>query len=361
MSAFSPAARAVGQGFFNPLADVFVFGPAPGAALRCGVEADPSGITAVPDKTASAEGDADPVGGDDRDADGDPGAPPTDGSPTPDDGIDDRDADGDTNAPPTDGAPTPDDGIDDRDANGTGDGGVLTSYTSGGDAAVSYNITITFEGSWTADLQQAFIAAADYLSQIILADLPDILRDGVMYDDLQISATLAVIDGPGGILGQAGPTQVRGGSYLPITGIMEFDIADAATYLGNGLWEDIVLHEMMHTLGFGTLWDQMGLLSGSIAGGDLVFTGILANSFYTDPGLIPVETDGGAGTAGGHWDEVVFDNEIMTGYIDNSNFISEMTIAALEDMGYDTVIDDPADAGDLFGPIPADPLIDLIA
>lgn len=34
----------------------------------------------------------------------------------------------------------------------------------------------------------------------------------------------------------------------------------------------------------------------------------------------------------------------MTGYIDQSNFFSGMTAAALEDMGYDTIFD-PANPG----------------
>ena len=51
----------------------------------------------------------------------------------------------------------------------------------------------------------------------------------------------------------------------------------------------------------------------------------------------------------------------MTGYVDSPSFVSLMTIAALEDMGYDTVFDNPYSATDQFGPIPADPLLDLIA
>ena len=36
-----------------------------------------------------------------------------------------------------------------------------------------------------------------------------------LVDDIVISAELTAIDGTGGILGQAGPTSVRTGSYLP--------------------------------------------------------------------------------------------------------------------------------------------------
>ena len=50
---------------------------------------------------------------------------------------------------------------------------------------------------------------------------------------------------------------------------------------------------------------------------------------------IPVEQDGGSGTAGSHWDEETFDNELMTGYInDGSNPFSAMSAASFADLGY---------------------------
>ena len=115
--------------------------------------------------------------------------------------------------------------------------------------------------------------------------------------------------------------------------------------------EQNVLHEMLHSIGFGTNWRQLGLTEGSVRGGDMVFTGENAIIAYNaeladiaagDPNSlngVPVETDGGPGTAGGHWDEETFENELMSGFIDDPNYISGMTVAALEDMGYDTVWD----------------------
>jgi hypothetical protein len=44
--------------------------------------------------------------------------------------------------------------------------------------------------------------------------------------------------------------------------------------------------------------------------------------------------DGGGGTAGSYWDEGIFTNEIMTGYINPSNYISDVTWASLADLGY---------------------------
>ena len=57
-----------------------------------------------------------------------------------------------------------------------------------------------------------------------------------------------------------------------------------------------------------------------------------ANDLYGDT-FIPVESDGGSGTARGHWDEQLLLNEIMTGYINQTNYLADFTVAALADLG----------------------------
>lgn len=212
-----------------------------------------------------------------------------------------------------------------------------------------FNIEIVFEGSWTEDLQEAFIVASEYLSSIITGDVRGGGAFGV--DDIRITARLEDIDGPGGVLGQAGPTGARFFSKLPTTGIMEFDTADAEDFDAAGLFDDIVLHEMIHCLGFGTVWDLLDLTAGRVLFGNLVYTGgnaILAyNTVFSDLAAddpkssrgVPLETQGGAGTAGSHWDDALFGTELMTGFIDDTNTVSAMTVAALEDLGYDTIWD----------------------
>ncbi|MFD1344209.1 leishmanolysin-related zinc metalloendopeptidase [Litorisediminicola beolgyonensis] len=263
-----------------------------------------------------------------------------------------------------------DTGTGGTDTGGTGTGEVIEGYVSGGDAATSYNVEIIFSGTWTASLQQAFIDAADYLSSIIIGDVADVNYNNQIWDDMVISASLVEIDGPYGVLGQAGPQLARSGTYHPFKGLMEFDVADAQTFDDRGQWDDIVFHEMMHAIGFGTLWNLQGLTSGSVSGGDMRFTGEMATALYNsefsdlaanDPGSllgVPIETDGGAGTAGGHWDDATFGGEIMTGYISGTNHLSHMSVAALEDMGYDTILDNPNDPDDLSAPWPGDPVSD---
>ena len=61
--------------------------------------------------------------------------------------------------------------------------------------------------------------------------------------------------------------------------------------------------------------------------------------------FVPLENNGGAGTAYTHWDEVLFGDhggnsnpELMTGWIGNNWYVSDTTIAAFEDVGYATVL-----------------------
>ncbi|MEE8140340.1 MAG: leishmanolysin-related zinc metalloendopeptidase [Alphaproteobacteria bacterium] len=236
-------------------------------------------------------------------------------------------------------------GKKDKDGNGDpidpsdpSDPGVMSEYLSGPDGG--YNILIDFKGTWTVDLQQAFIDAAEWISSFIVGDISDVRYRGQTIDDITITARLTDIDGAGGILGQAGPTAIRTADFLPATGIMEFDIADAATFDAMGLWGNIVFHEMMHTIGFGTVWDFNGLVAGS-GTNDPTFTGAGALSEYQllDAGAtgVPLEWGYGSGTDESHWRESTFDDEVMTGFINMAgNYLSNMTIASLEDLGYDT-------------------------
>ncbi len=211
-----------------------------------------------------------------------------------------------------------------------------------------YMIDINFApGEFTQSQIDIFNDAARRWSQIITADLPDVEPDEnvpVPVDDLLIEASAPAIDGPGNVLGQAGPTVLRSGSYLPILGIMLFDSADLQIMEDNGRLEDVILHEMAHVIGFGTIWPYLGLIDDE-GGPDPQFNGAGATLEYNNLfGLsalsVPVEGGGGPGTQDGHWRETVFDNELMTGWIEPSeNPLSRVTVASFGDMGYEVNLD----------------------
>ena len=216
-----------------------------------------------------------------------------------------------------------------------------------------YNITINFvDQSITPSQKQVFLAAANIWQQVITADLRDVQANipagscgsadpgfSGTIDDIVILASAPNIDGPKGILGQAGPCGVRSSNPdrgLPYYGIMAFDAADIATYEAEGKLENLILHEMGHVLGIGTLWDNFAVISG--AGSDNpTFTGTHAlNEWHAlgGSGNVPVEDQGGAGTRDGHWRESIFNTELMTGFSDPVQQLSRLTIASLKDLTY---------------------------
>ena len=219
-------------------------------------------------------------------------------------------------------------------------------YVSGKDTPDGYNVELVFKGTWSDEAKAAAYAAAENISDMVTGDLPD--HNGI--DDIRITLTSASIDGTGGTWGKGGTDILRSGSYLPSTGHVTIDAADIPNALKLGLLDDLLEHEMMHAMGFGTTWSAMGLVDNY--NGDLRFNGANAthayNTFYSslaandplsDKG-VPIETDGGSGAAGKHWDETTFGKEIMTTTLNYSNTVSPLTIAALEDMGYQTTYAD---------------------
>jgi hypothetical protein len=217
---------------------------------------------------------------------------------------------------------------------------ILYSYTSGAHNvrdSKEYNIQLIFEGEgWTTQLQQSFVLSADAISDYILGDVPNTSYGALQIDDVRIQAQLIEIDGPGGILGGAGVSLYRGQTGIPIMAIMQFDVADVGYFDSIGLFDDIVLHEMLHSVGAGSGWNRAGLI-GTDAAGLPVFTGPMANAIYPGDAFIPIENDGGQGTAYVHWDEQTFGGELMTGWIDVDNDLSYMTIASLGDLGYSII------------------------
>jgi hypothetical protein len=222
------------------------------------------------------------------------------------------------------------------------------SVTSG---APGYQIEVNFVGAVTPSQQAAFSAAANRWQQVITGEIPDVQTDAGFVDDIRIDASAPVIDGPGGILGMAGPTELRSdGSYLPVRGQMEFDSADLATLEAQGQLVNVILHEMGHVLGFGTIWSFKNLVTGT-GGPDPRFIGPNATAefnsiFSMEAASVPVENTGGPGTQDAHWRESVFDNELMTGFLDGGrpNLLSRVTAAQFIDLGYPGVVVSAADA-----------------
>lgn len=211
--------------------------------------------------------------------------------------------------------------------------------------ASAYKIEVRFLGGLTTAQKNAFKAAADRWASVIVGDLPSVAVDGEVIDDLLILAQGTAIDGPRGILGQAGPTHIRPANagkskFLPVKAIMSFDTADLKAMQKDGTLKDVITHEMGHCVGIGTIWERKKLLKD--AGTNTVrFVGKNARKEFGKlkkgkAADVPVENTGGPGTADGHWRETVFRNELMSGFIAApNNPLSRLTVASLMDMGYE--------------------------
>ncbi len=220
-----------------------------------------------------------------------------------------------------------------------------------------YNMRAPFSHAGDGEPVQAFANAERRWERHITGDLADhaidfseICGDGTpavseMVDDILILVEVVPIDGRGGILANAGPCLIRGEDDLPLVGMMHFDVADLEELELQDLMQDVVTHEMGHVLGIGTLWELKELLVGAKHSGgiDPHFIGTQAKtafnaaggSTYTGSQKVPVEDLGGPGTADAHWRESVFNNELMTGYVNlGTNPLSAVTLRSLRDVGY---------------------------
>ncbi len=248
----------------------------------------------------------------------------------------------------------------------------------------NYDIDLRFIGSNTTDDQKNFFTQAALRWESIIsgdlqhdvqwtAQLDSIIQDprfcdaaapslaGETIDDIVIFAKVGPIDGDGSsngnILAQAGPllfhdvndNNSQDFGELTLAGCMVFDENDLDQLVQGGSFTNVITHEMGHVLGIGTFWDSFFDEPCFTNGGDVGFIGtksVIEFGTLGGTGNPPVEgTQNSDGTDCGHWDEGTFDNELMTGFAEfpdpndpDKNLtmpISRLTIASLEDIGYD--------------------------
>lgn len=226
-------------------------------------------------------------------------------------------------------------------------------------AAPRFPIEIRFRGGLSTSQQDAFAAAAARWQRVIVQPLPIVAIGTLRTRGIIIDAQGSAIDGPSGILGQAGPTRLRPAipsmgeaAFLPCMGVMSFDTADLAKMEGDGTLVDVITHEMGHVLGIGTVWTRKQRLVGRGTQQPRFIGPAAVDGYRTLTGrpetAVPVEATGGPGTRDSHWSERVFGTELMTGYVSPAgarNPISRVTVLSLRDLGYAV---DPT-AADPFG------------
>jgi hypothetical protein len=132
---------------------------------------------------------------------------------------------------------------------------------------------------------------------------------------------------------------------------MEFDRFDVDQLVARGQFAKVVLHEIGHVLGIGTIWNFRRSLLNTTTTGDPFFTGSAArtqfaalNTLTYAGNAVPVENTGGTGTANAHWRTSVMVRELMQGFaVISQQPLSRVTVGSLQDLGY-LVNVDAADA-----------------
>lgn len=216
-------------------------------------------------------------------------------------------------------------------------------------------------------IKQAFTNAARRIASVITGDIGDVPLSNFTpanfcvptgqtpaitetVDDVLIYASVQPDDGVGGVLGSAGPCNIRTSGGLTVVGSMRFDSEDLDGMASDGRLESVILHEMLHVIGVGTLWQSLGLQEG-VGGSTTRFTGPLAQeACVTENGGavpcasavpaencedLPIGQTCGGGTKDSHWKESIFRSELMTGFVGSGDSpLSAMTVQSLADMGY---------------------------
>jgi hypothetical protein len=227
----------------------------------------------------------------------------------------------------------------------------IAAVITGGAASTqaAFVINLNFSGSTTPQQQAIFNDAKSTWESVISGYKPLVSLSG-----LTITASVEPIDNLGGTLGSAGPTfgASHAGSFYATAGVMTFDSADVSDLIATSRFDDVILHEMGHVLGIGTLWTYNNLY----VNGSGQYTGVNGLAAYRsefnqpDATYVPVELGGGSGTMNAHWNEIDggggttgfasnitgldLRDELMTGWIGGETFMSNLTRASMIDLGY---------------------------
>ena len=230
-----------------------------------------------------------------------------------------------------------------------------------------FNIELVFVSDFTDARKDVMQQAARRWETIITKGLPDVnfstnphslsFGDGtIVVDDTVDDLRIFVYKDATVTVGVGGLSYVRSGNPTGLPAIGRVWIG--APFLTRRqreepLWQeerllrDLMLHEIAHVLGYGSLWRESGLVHE--LSGDTYFSGELAIQAFNAAGgenysgnKVPVVFgDLGGCSAGSHWRDDVFRGldrqfgaEVMEPVMEREHALSAITIQSLADLGY---------------------------
>jgi hypothetical protein len=212
----------------------------------------------------------------------------------------------------------------------------------------AYKIDFSFAANVGPELQGTIRKAAARIESVIVGDLPDQTNVNLpddLYpacsndlpttiDDMWLCASVDVL--PEFVDGRGGYDRVRLDSFLPFAGFITISEAAPNPPLA------VIIHEIMHAIGFGTIWNELGLTSEDDTCA-YSSTSAAAAEYRSISGCavanLPLNQSRSGGCSG-HFMENCFIHELMTPtYFINSDGsvpyqFSRVSVAALQDLGY---------------------------
>lgn len=175
-----------------------------------------------------------------------------------------------------------------------------------------------------------------------------IMQDYMDVEDIVVFVSVVKRDGQGGLYGSAGWC-ILDTAKMPRVAVLMIDSEDITSLVATRTLESVVMHEMGHCLGIGTLWEIRSVfgffvrqyVSPSTSNPPWFFlrpNAQLGESEVTGEEIGPypeIESEGSVGTTRSHWSKRRYGNELMTGYITGTNQpLSALSIRSLVDIGY---------------------------
>jgi flagellin-like hook-associated protein FlgL len=200
-------------------------------------------------------------------------------------------------------------------------------------ATGDYKIEVKFETNASGtELEAKHKALVERAARRVEAMITGDVSGGQAIDNVITVKLKDTGDGVGGNLASAGMSTAYGASGLAASGQMTIDEDDLDSMITGGYAYGTYIHEIMHAVGFSSSHPDFSGSTYNGANAIAQYNEIMGTSVTS----LNIEDDGGLGTAGSHWEQDDFSNELMTGYVSlGETPLSKVTVGALEDLGYE--------------------------